>query len=122
MSKIQKHKNRLNAEYVTGVVFLMTFAFFQFAYPYHLIRREQQNLFLFDFDYIRQTYTGNGWLYHEAALIWLSQKDLLSQESAMELGISESDVNRMNSFGRNPEAYRNTYWYYYLTALNRIDR
>ena len=83
------------------------------------------DLMRYDLDQFMEDYTPypvNGRLYHEAALIWLSQKDLLSQESAMELGISESDVNRMNSFGRNPESYRNTYWYYYLTALNRIDR
>ncbi|MBP5690038.1 MAG: hypothetical protein J6W74_03900 [Bacteroidales bacterium] len=42
--------------------FLAAFGFFQFAYPYHLIRREQMNLFLFDWDYIRQTYRGMGWL------------------------------------------------------------
>ena len=42
--------------------FLAAFGFFQFAYPYHLMRREQMNLFLFDWDYIRQTYRGTGWL------------------------------------------------------------
>ena len=44
------------------VAFLTAFAFFLFAYPYHLIRREQTGLFLFDWDYIRQTYKGLGWL------------------------------------------------------------
>lgn len=42
--------------------FLTAFGFFQFAYPYHLMRREQMNLFVYDWDYIRQTYTGSGWL------------------------------------------------------------
>lgn len=42
--------------------FVAAFGFFQFAYPYHLMRREQMNLFLFDWDYIRQTYRGTGWL------------------------------------------------------------
>ena len=46
----------------TALGFLAPFAFFQFAYPYHLMRREQMNLFLFDGDYIRQTYRGAGWL------------------------------------------------------------
>lgn len=41
---------------------LAAYGFFQFAYPYHLVRREQMNLFLFDWDYIGQTYGGNGWL------------------------------------------------------------
>ena len=44
------------------LAFLSAYGFFQFAYPYHLIRREQMNLFLFDWDYIRQTYHGMGWL------------------------------------------------------------
>ena len=42
--------------------FLASFAFFQFAYPYHLIRREQLTLFACDWDYIVQTYRGTGWL------------------------------------------------------------
>ena len=46
----------------TTLAFLGSFLFFQFAYPYHIMRREQMNLFLFDWDYIRQTYTGVGWL------------------------------------------------------------
>lgn len=44
------------------LAFLTSFGFFLFAYPYHLIRREQQTLFLFDWDYIRQAYDGVGWL------------------------------------------------------------
>ena len=44
------------------LAFLGSWGFFLFAYPYHLMRREQQNLFLFDGDYIRQTYRGVGWL------------------------------------------------------------
>ena len=52
------HTGRLAA----GLSFLAAFGFFQFAYPYHLIRREQLNLFLFDGDYIRETYRGFGWL------------------------------------------------------------
>lgn len=44
------------------LAFLAAFVFFQVAYPYHLMRREQMNLFLFDWDYIRETYRGVGWL------------------------------------------------------------
>ena len=44
------------------LAFLAAYGFFQFAYPYHLMRREQMTLFLFDSDYIRQTYRGSGWL------------------------------------------------------------
>lgn len=46
----------------TALAFLGSWGFFLFAYPYHLMRREQVNLFLFDGDYIRQTYRGAGWL------------------------------------------------------------
>ena len=45
-----------------ALAFLCSFGFFQFAYPYHLIRREQMNLFLYDWDHIVQTYRGPGWL------------------------------------------------------------
>ena len=47
---------------IGGVGFLSAFGFFLLAYPYHLMRREQMTLFLFDGDYIRQTYRGSGWL------------------------------------------------------------
>ena len=48
--------------YLTFAAFAVAFAYFQFAYPYHLIRREQLTLFLFDRSYIAQTYSGAGWL------------------------------------------------------------
>ena len=51
-------KNR----FLSLLYFLAAFAFFQFAYPYHLVRREQMTLFLYDWDYIAQTYRGVGWL------------------------------------------------------------
>ena len=50
-----------------AVGFLAVFLFFQFFYPYHLIRREQMNLFSFDADYIAQTYRGMGFLARFAA-------------------------------------------------------
>ena len=45
-----------------AIAFLGSWGFFLFAYPYHLMRREQQNLFLFDGEYIRETYRGFGFL------------------------------------------------------------
>lgn len=55
--------NNRNINSLAAVLaFLAAYCFFQFAYPYHLIRREQMNLFLFDWDYILQTYHGTGWL------------------------------------------------------------
>ena len=55
---IKKHKLHIAAI----LALIASYCFFQFAYPYHLIRREQMNLFLFDWDYISQTYKGIGWL------------------------------------------------------------
>lgn len=48
--------------YVALAAFASAFAFFQFAYPYHLMRREQLTLFAFDKSYIVQNYRGGGWL------------------------------------------------------------
>lgn len=62
MNRNNNSDSRTTGRVVTTLAFLATFVFFQFAYPYHLIRREQMNLFLFDWDYIRQTYSGIGWL------------------------------------------------------------
>lgn len=58
MKKFQAYLGPIAA----ALAFMGSFGFFQFAYPYHLMRREQMNLFLFDWDYIRQTYHGAGWL------------------------------------------------------------
>lgn len=44
------------------LAFLAAYGFFQFAYPYHLMRREQMDLFMYDWDSIRQTYRGAGFL------------------------------------------------------------
>ena len=57
-----KSNQKYLAPVAAGLAFLASYGFFQFAYPYHIMRREQMNLFLFDWDYIRQTYTGVGWL------------------------------------------------------------
>lgn len=46
----------------TALAFVGSWAFFLFAYPYHLMRREQLTLFLFDGESIRQTYRGTGCL------------------------------------------------------------
>ena len=62
MNKIRL-KDKGNPETLTAfTAFLVSFCFFLLAYPYHLIRREEQTLFVYDWDYIRQTYRGNGWL------------------------------------------------------------
>ncbi|MBR5724007.1 MAG: hypothetical protein IKX62_01360 [Bacteroidales bacterium] len=57
-------------------------------------------------------------LYHEAILIWLSRNSRLNPEQVARYGVDVSMVDRMGRFGRNPGGYKNTYWYYYLKALN----
>ena len=57
-----RENGRPYAGIFAGLGFLAAWGFFQFALPYHLVRREQLDLFLFDGDYLRQTYQGAGWL------------------------------------------------------------
>jgi hypothetical protein len=63
-----------------------------------------------------------GRLYHEAVLIWLSQHDRLNPEGVARYGVDVSEVDRMNRFGRNPNAFKNTYWYYYLSAMQEAQQ
>lgn len=55
---IKKHKYLI----FSLLAFVLAFSFFLFAYPYHLVRREQQNLFLYDLAYILRTYQGPGFV------------------------------------------------------------
>ena len=55
-------KKRHTAPALSVLAFVAAYGFFQVAYPYHLMRREQMTLFVYNWDYIRQTYHGTGWL------------------------------------------------------------
>ena len=66
-------------------------------------------------DYVPDKIKGH--LYNEAILIWLSQQGRLNPEEVARYGIDVSEVDRMGRFGRNPNAFKNTYWYYYLQAM-----
>ena len=63
-----------------------------------------------------------GHLYDEAILIWLSRNDRLNPEEVTRYGVDLSEVDRMGRFGRNPNAFRNTYWYYYLMAMQEAQQ
>ena len=63
-----------------------------------------------------------GHLYSEAILIWLSQHARLNPEEVARYGVDVSEVDRMGRFGRNPNAFRNTYWYYYLMAMQEAQQ
>ncbi len=54
--------NRHIGKIAAALAFLSSYAYFQFGIPYHLMRREHLDLFLYDWDYITQTYRGIGWL------------------------------------------------------------
>ena len=56
-------------------------------------------------------------LYHEAILIWLSRQGRLNPEEVTRYGVDISEVDRMGRFGKNPNAFKNTYWYYYWKAM-----
>ena len=58
-------------------------------------------------------------IYHQAALIWLSVHDSLTEQALARYGIAGTEVDRMARFFRNPDRYRNTYWYYYLQATEK---
>jgi hypothetical protein len=60
----------------------------------------------------------NARIYHEALLIWLSQNGRLNPEEVARYGVDVSTVDRMGRFSRTPAAYKNSYWYYYLQAMN----
>jgi hypothetical protein len=71
-------------------------------------------------DYLPETPKGH--LYQEAVLIWLSQHGRLNPEGVAQYGVDVSEVDRMNRFGRNPNAFKNTYWYYYLSAMQEAQQ
>jgi len=60
-------KNGSRGIIIAGFAFLVPFCFFLLAYPYHLMKREQFNIFVYDWDYIVQRFTGTGWLSRFAA-------------------------------------------------------
>ncbi len=79
------------------------------------------DLLCYDLDAFMQEYEQHridARLYHEAILIWLSQHGRLTPEQVSFFGVDLATVDRMNRFGRTPTKYKNTYWYYYLKAMN----
>jgi hypothetical protein len=71
-------------------------------------------------DYAQEMVPGH--IYREAILIWLSQQGRLNPEEVARYGIDVSEVDRMGRFGRNPSAFKNTYWYYYLVAMQEAQQ
>ncbi|MDO5442874.1 MAG: DUF6057 family protein [Bacteroidia bacterium] len=84
---------------------------------YDLLRYDLEQ-FIEDYD----PYKLNSRLYKEAVIINLGQQGVTSQRALDEYGIDDSYRQRQEMFFRYPENYRNTYWYYYLKALNESGR
>lgn len=63
-----------------------------------------------------------GRIYNEAILIWLSQQGQLTPAGVARYGVDVSEVDRMGRFGQNPGAFKNTYWYYYLKAMQEAQQ
>jgi len=83
------------------------------------------DLMRFDLEGFMEDYDqdmARGHIYDEAVLIWLGQRDALYEDNAAMYGISPSLVNKMDWFLRNPDGYKDTYWYYYLNALKESER
>ena len=63
-----------------------------------------------------------GRLYQEAVLLWLTLQGRLTPDEIARYGMDLSVSDRMNRFGRNPNAFKNTYWYYYLSAMQEAQQ
>ena len=83
------------------------------------------DLMCYDLDAFMEDYIpgeDQGRLYREAVLIWLSRNGRLNPEEVARYGVPVSEVDRMGRFGRNPAAFRNTYWYYYWKAMQEAQQ
>ena len=80
------------------------------------------DLLTYDLDAFMQDFTPDmikGRLYQEAVLLWLTLQGRLTPDEIARYGMDLSVSDRMNRFGMNPAAFKNTYWYYYLKAMNK---
>ena len=80
------------------------------------------DLLTYDLDAFMHDYTPDmikGRLYQEAVLLWLTLQGRLTPDEIARYGMDLSVSDRMNRFGLNPGAFKNTYWYYYLKAMNK---
>ena len=78
------------------------------------------DLLRYDLDSFMADYASGpvqGRLYREAILIWLSRNGRLNPAEVARYGIDTAEVDRMGRFGQHPSRYKNTYWYYYLQAM-----
>ena len=82
------------------------------------------DLLTYDLDAFMQDFTPDmigARLYQEAVLLWLTLQGRLTPDEISRYGMDLSVSDRMNRFGMNPAAFKNTYWYYYLKAMNQLQ-
>lgn len=80
------------------------------------------DLLTYDLNAFMQDFTSDmisARLYQEAVLLWLTLQGRLTPDEISRYGMDLSVSDRMNRFGLNPSAFKNTYWYYYLKAMNK---
>ena len=80
------------------------------------------DMLTYDLDAFMQDFTPDmigARLYQEAVLLWLTLQGRLTPDEISRYGMDLSVSDRMNRFGLNPSAFKNTYWYYYLKAMNK---
>ena len=80
------------------------------------------DMLTYDLDAFMQDFTPDmigARLYQEAVLLWLTLQGRLTPDEISRYGMDLSVSDRMNRFGMNPAAFKNTYWYYYLKAMNK---
>ena len=82
------------------------------------------DMLTYDLDAFMQDFTPDmigARLYQEAVLLWLTLQGRLTPDELSRYGMDLSVSDRMNRFGMNPAAFKNTYWYYYLKAMNQLQ-
>lgn len=82
------------------------------------------DMLTYDLDAFMQDFTPDmigARLYQEAVLLWLTLQGRLTPDEISRYGMDLSVSDRMNRFGMNPAAFKNTYWYYYLKAMNQLQ-
>ncbi|MBR3284939.1 MAG: hypothetical protein IKI70_01510, partial [Bacteroidales bacterium] len=67
-------------------------------------------------DYVREGMPDES-IYKEAVLLWLGNNKTLTLEEAARYGVDESMIERMRRFLKYPGNYKNTYWSFYMNAL-----
>ena len=70
-------------------------------------------------DYVPDMIKGR--LYHEAVLIWLNQHEMMSEQAIARYGVDASTVDRLGRFYTNPNAFKNSYWLYFLKAMQQAQ-